>query len=132
MRLTEFTRFIICFLQYFRRANIFDEGLRRMKTLKLHHLAYLFQGTLITPMCSLELYLSSERWRKKEPANLFYLISTKFGTSRSLFSYINLTDDNMLNDSATYMNKKNLKQFVQSTNKFDTLTKTINLKTRIA
>ena len=50
MRLTEFTRLIICAFYNFRRL-LFDEGLKRMKrweTLKLHHMAYLFQGTLIT------------------------------------------------------------------------------------
>ena len=50
MRLTEFTRLIICAFYNFRRL-LFDEGLKRTKrweTLKLHHMAYLFQGTLIT------------------------------------------------------------------------------------
>ena len=110
MRLTEFTRLIICAFYNFRRL-LFDEGLRSMKrweTLKLHHLAYLFQGTLITlvhlSFTLLNVYLKLQT----------SLISNKFGIKVSfcLFHLCFVLDDIMLNDFARC--HKNFKRFEKS------------------
>ena len=110
MRLTEFTRLIICAFYNFRRL-LFDEGLRSMKrweTLKLHHLAYLFQGTLITlvhlSFTLLNVYLKLQT----------SLISNKFGIKVSfcLFHLCFVLDDIMLNDFARC--HKKFKRFVKS------------------
>ena len=124
MRLTEFTRLIICAFYNFRRL-LFDEGLRSMKrweTLKLHHLAYLFQGTLITLV-----HLSFTSPLNVNVKLQTSLISNKFGIKVSFLLLLHLLlNDNMLNGFARY--DKNIKRFVQSEDEFTALTRNIITK----